>query len=245
MKERILVVDDDELMLKSVQEMLDKFGYQCDSATSVEDAAEMLMSNSYQLLISDINMPGNTDLEFIKRRHEFGGDIPVILITGFPEIKSAVESIQLGVVAYLLKPFSPDELRAKTQLALQGFRVRQVIGSQKERLQDWLKELSEIDSVSEGGGHRLFLPVQNCLDLTLNHIIHLSADLKRLAEAATHGNGQAEACHLIHCPKLELFRQALIETIETLEQSKSSFRSKELGTLRKRLQEILKNWDQR
>jgi len=242
-EDRILAVDDDEMILRFAQGLLRKYGYLCDTASGVEEAAEMLKRQQYDLLISDIQMPGNTHLEFIKSRQDSGETIPVILMTGFPQIDTAIESIQLGVVAYLVKPFQADELLEKTRIALQGNRVRRLISEQGRRLQDWLKSISELEQSSGGAGGRLSLPVSSFIELTSNNIVGLISDLRRLTETVMCQQRTEEACHLLNCPRGSSLYRALRETIDVLERTKASFKSKDLGNLRKRLESLLDGSD--
>ena len=91
-------------------DLLRKEGYHCDCALDAATAAEMLRSDRYELLIADIKMPGNPQLELIKDLPNIAQDVPVILVTGYPSLNSAIQSVQMPVAAYLVKPvdFSAD-----------------------------------------------------------------------------------------------------------------------------------------
>jgi DNA-binding NarL/FixJ family response regulator len=75
----------------------------------------MLGRENYDLLIADIKMPGNSDLEFISALPKIAEGMPVILVTGYPSLNSAIESVQLPVVAYLVKPFELNELLVRVK----------------------------------------------------------------------------------------------------------------------------------
>ena len=99
-----LLVDDEETFLYSTAELLRREGYGCDCAPDSATATTMLGNNSYDLLIADIKMPGNAELEFIKALPRIADGIPVILVTAYPTLMTAIQSIQLRVAAYLVKP---------------------------------------------------------------------------------------------------------------------------------------------
>jgi len=126
---RILIADDEESFLYSTADILRREGYECSCASDARAAMEMLKEESYDLLIADIKMQGNSDLEFIKNLPQIAEGLPVILVTGYPSLNSAIESIQLPVVAYLVKPFELNDLlvRVKDAVTDKGlFRTRQM-----------------------------------------------------------------------------------------------------------------------
>lgn len=115
---RILLADDEELFLHSTADLLRRQGYECDCAVDARTAVEMLGKKSYDLLIADIKMPGNPDLEFIKELPRIAEGMPAILVTGYPSLNSAIQSIQLPVVSYLIKPFEFSDLLAQVMSAI-------------------------------------------------------------------------------------------------------------------------------
>lgn len=240
-KHRILIVDDEASVLETARRTLANSGYHCDCASDVETATRLLASADYDLLISDIHLPGNQRLEFIRGLRDAGRSIPVILITGFPEIQTAIDSIQLGVVAYLLKPFGTEELRDQARRALKRASVRYLLGEQRERLGDWIQALSTIDQAWKEPGANPAMTIHEFIDLTANHIMGLVGDLKRLTEASMSEQAASETCQLFRCPRGDLFYRTLMETIDVLEKTKGSFHSKELAALRKKLEHILRN----
>ncbi len=112
---RILIADDEESFLYSTADILRREGYECGCATDARTATDMLGRENYDLLIADIKMPGNSDLEFISALPKIAEGMPVILVTGYPSLNSAIESVQLPVVAYLVKPFELNELLVRVK----------------------------------------------------------------------------------------------------------------------------------
>jgi DNA-binding NtrC family response regulator len=114
---RILVVDDEESVLRACSRALKEIP----DATVVTEqrstrVAELLAQESFHLLVSDIRMPEMSGVELLKVAHEQDPDLPVILITGYPTIESAVESVKSGAADYIVKPVLPDDLLATAQL---------------------------------------------------------------------------------------------------------------------------------
>jgi len=118
---RILIADDEEIFLNSTADLLRREGYECGCAPDAIVAAELLRSNDYDLLIADIKMEGNFELEFIQDLPQIAAGMPVILVTGYPSLKTAIQSVQLPVVAYLVKPFEFKELLEQVQKSIKDY----------------------------------------------------------------------------------------------------------------------------
>ncbi len=117
---RILIADDEESVLLSTADLLRIEGYECACASDAKTAFDMLRRKKYDLLIADIKMQGNSDLQLIKKLPEFAPRMPVILVTGYPSLSSAVQSMKLPVVGYLIKPFEFTELLTVAQGSIAG-----------------------------------------------------------------------------------------------------------------------------
>src|SRR5437879_5626779 len=101
---RILIADDEETFLQSMGALLRREGYTCDCVRDAREAAAALDKTAYDLLITDIYMPGNAELEFLHELQKRGSITPVIVVTGYPSVPTAVESLRLSVVDHLTKP---------------------------------------------------------------------------------------------------------------------------------------------
>jgi DNA-binding response OmpR family regulator len=117
---RIMVVDDEEHICKSVAKILKKNNYDVATATSAEEALEKMAIESYSLLISDIVMPHTNGLELLKLVKKEWPLTKAVMITAYASTDTAMKAIRLGALDYLPKPFTPDELREKVALVLSG-----------------------------------------------------------------------------------------------------------------------------
>ncbi len=111
MSGRILVVDDEEIVVRSCLRILGNGDYEVEAVQSGQEALSKVDENFYDVLILDIMMPKIDGLEVLQRVKETHPDIDVIMITGLSEIQTAVKSMKLGAFDYLHKPFDPDELK--------------------------------------------------------------------------------------------------------------------------------------
>jgi len=111
-KFKILVVDDELPVCKSIASALTGDEYTVDTALSGEEALEFQEKKHYDAIIADLMMPGISGLELLKKVKMNRPDTLMIMITGYPSIRTAVEAIKLGAFDYLPKPFTPNDLRS-------------------------------------------------------------------------------------------------------------------------------------
>ena len=167
--------------------------------------------------------------------------MPVILVTGYPSLHSAIQSIQLPVVAYMVKPMDFMELLAHARSAIERFRTYRAVCNTRQRLQDWRQDLESIErGTNLTPGDHSSTAVDAFLTLTLRNIVGCLADLKRLTEALAVHSTEEDACQLLNCPRSTALTNALVETIDILEKTKSAFKSKALAELRKKLEGLVK-----
>ncbi len=239
---RILIADDEETFLFSTADLLRREGYYCDCAGDAKTAVELLRAQPYDLIISDIKMPGNSELEFIREIPNLAQGLPVILVTGYPSLHSALKSFQLPVMAYLAKPIDLAELLGHARSAIDRYRAFRAVRNSQQRLQDWRADLHTLEqSMHEAPRAQDLQPSLTFLTLTLHNIVGCLADLKNITEALAARSANQEPCQLLNCPRPAVLTNAIVETIEVLEKTKNSFKSKELGELRRKLEEVVKN----
>lgn len=124
MKARILVIDDDAVACEFLQEVLMRDGYFVAAFTSALTALEQDLSE-YDLLMSDIRMPGMDGLQLLSEVHQKWPDLPVILMTAYGSLETTMEALSLGAWDYISKPFSPDDCRTLVKKVLEVRELRQ------------------------------------------------------------------------------------------------------------------------
>jgi two-component system alkaline phosphatase synthesis response regulator PhoP len=107
----ILVVDDEGAIRYSISKTLQRVGYQVHTASSGEEALDMLHRQEYDVVLTDIRMPGLSGVELLGQIKEQAPDSVVILLTGYGSMETAIESLRLGAHDYLRKPSSSQEIR--------------------------------------------------------------------------------------------------------------------------------------
>jgi NADH-quinone oxidoreductase subunit E/NADP-reducing hydrogenase subunit HndA len=114
----VLVVDDEQIVLKSCERILVPEGYAVNTAASAKTALEMLDTSQYDLIITDLKMPEMDGLEFMRLVRRKNPDINIVVITGYPSQESIKEALSLRIIDYLPKPFSPSHLLEVTNNAI-------------------------------------------------------------------------------------------------------------------------------
>ncbi len=122
---RILIVDDEPKICEFLGILLGREGYQTDSAFNAAEALARIERNSYDLVLTDLKMPGMDGFELITRLKKIRPELPVIMITGYATVETAVQALRYGVDDYVTKPFNIDELRKVIARSLQSATVQQ------------------------------------------------------------------------------------------------------------------------
>ncbi len=117
--EKIVIVDDEKRMCDSLSALLEGEGYEVEAFTNSLDAADSIKNNKVDLVITDIKMPDQNGLELLKIVKSVDADIPVILLTGYASLDTAMEAISFGAYDYLMKPVEFTKLDLAVKRALE------------------------------------------------------------------------------------------------------------------------------
>ena len=242
-RERILVIDDDPSFQLWLSRFLEQNGFEPDAVDSVEAAEEKISDFQYSVVIADVNLPGNDQLQFVKHLVASNPQLSVILVTGQPSLDSAIRSLELPVVAYLTKPFQSSELLTHIKTSILRSTICRNIGRSRERIMEWLNQLNSLDELLQirPPAYDTAVPADVYITLTLHNILEPLFDLKHLTESLARGKSSeaSNVCDLFKCPRLDQQRHLLDHSVDILEKTKQSFKSKELGDLRKKLEKFL------
>lgn len=231
---RILLADDESTFLESTADLLRAQGYECETAPDAATALAKIGGAPFDLLITDLEMPGNADLALIREIARTSGGLPIIILTGFPSIRSAIASIELPVVAYLTKPVDFPLLNDRVSAAVSRYRSYQAMRSAEDRLNSWRGELQQLPSGTPDPTN-----IDVFLSMSLRNVMGTLTDLTQLGRALAGQPVGTHACQLLNCPRGAQLSSAVRETIDVLEETKGSFKSKQLGDLRHKLELLL------
>ena len=107
---KILVVEDDKELNRTVCSFLNHSGYEATGCLNADDAFDEMYSNIFDLIVSDIMMPGIDGFEFLKEVRDINKDIPILFMTARDDIASKQKGFRIGVDDYMVKPIDLDEL---------------------------------------------------------------------------------------------------------------------------------------
>jgi DNA-binding NtrC family response regulator len=117
-RERILIVDDEPDMVENCQRLLGRAGFRCLAETDPRKAMALLESERPDLVLTDLKMPGVDGMEVLRHARQMDPELPVIILTAFATLESAVTAVKEGAFDYLSKPFSADQLTLAVNRAL-------------------------------------------------------------------------------------------------------------------------------
>lgn len=152
----ILVVDDEGAIRYSITKTLQRVGYHVEAAASGEEALEMMKNQTYDVVLTDIRMPGLTGVELLRRIKEQAPDAVVILLTGYASLETAIESLRLGAHDYLVKPSSSQDIRTSVAQGVErahNLRNRRaLLRSIRDNVEQLTGEQVELEKLEAPGG---------------------------------------------------------------------------------------------
>jgi len=122
-KEKILIIDDEDFILQLSSDILKKSEYSVETASDGKQGIKLLESDKFDLILTDIKMPNINGLDVIRHVRINNKEIPIIVITGHGTLDIAIDSLRLGAQGFILKPFTPAELRTAVTEALEKTRL--------------------------------------------------------------------------------------------------------------------------
>ena len=118
MTEKLLIVEDEDTLCESLQRVFRREGYETDIADSAETAFTLLQSKTYDLILTDIILPGISGIELVARYRQQNPDQKVIVMTAYASLETAVEALRVGACDFIVKPVMHDEMKRVVKKAL-------------------------------------------------------------------------------------------------------------------------------
>jgi putative nucleotidyltransferase with HDIG domain len=137
---RALVVDDEASICALLSEKLARAGFKCRCATSGEEALTLLQGNTYDLVISDLRMPGMSGLELLDEVSRKYPHSAFLMATGEADVRTGVEAMKKGASDYLVKPFQLEEVISRVQQALEKKRLELEVASYRRHLEEMVEQ---------------------------------------------------------------------------------------------------------
>ncbi len=210
-----------------VLKVLSRSGYDCDAVQDGFEAADKLTVETFDLLVSDVRMPGNHDFSLIRNLPPGAEDMPVLVMTADPSFEATVASAQLQIAGYLSKPFSASHLLQKVEeCLLMGRHVERPISM------DMITDLRVLQSELENELDAICIEERDLLS-ALNTLASKVAVVLNACGHVSGGTGSHAG------DDLGLLRQSLENTVGVLAEPGSDTTSKSLRALRVHLEKIL------
>jgi len=146
---RLLIVDDEEIMRTFLNEVLRDEGYEIELAASGREAVDLLVGATFDIVLTDIVMPELDGLGVVAASKKLPYEVDVIVMTGYASMETAVESMKLGAVDYITKPFNIDQIRI-----IVANRVKERSLKKQAAEGEFYKELSRRDGLTDLYNHR-------------------------------------------------------------------------------------------
>jgi DNA-binding response OmpR family regulator len=233
---RVLVIEDDQTVRAMLAAWLHSERCEYTIAVDAASAQAPLASQDFDLLLCDINLPDADGPDIVESIEGRNRGVPVIFLTGQPTLETAIRSVQLRVVAYLIKPPNLDELRRLVFRAVAAHRERRAISASRRRLKDWDVQLAQLEQALDLPD-RAPTAVEH-MRLTLHQLGALLQDLDRSITAVSGEPPGQDALAQLD------FVTSLRRTVQVLERTRLNFKSKALGDLRRDLEGVLQRLDQ-
>ncbi len=136
-KPRILIVEDDENIRKTMKNILQQKGYETDTAKSGKEAEQKAKTNFYNMALLDIKLPDMEGTQLLAKLHENTPKMVKIMVTGYPSLENAMEALNQGADAYVTKPVKPAKLLALIKEKLE--KQKQDENITENKVTDWIK----------------------------------------------------------------------------------------------------------
>jgi len=193
---KILVIDDEAVIREGIRQTLNLEGFEVEVAADGKSGLEKLQKSDFSVVISDLKMPIMNGLEVLKTIQILQPDVPVIIVTGFATIDSAVDAMKNGAFEYLTKPFLPDRIVEKVQAAI------------RQRVQDQRLEKTDTDNTALKGISASFIGRSTPMQKVFQRILKVAPTNSTVLITGESGTGKelvARAIHSSSTRKQEVF----------------------------------------
>jgi two-component system response regulator PilR (NtrC family) len=190
-KARILVVDDERSMQEFLEIFFRREGYQVVTAGDLESARTHLEEDDFDVVITDIQMPGGSGLDLLRAAHEVSPESIVVMITAYASTETAIGAMKEGAYDYITKPFKVDEIKLVVEKALE----KKLLASENRRLRSELRHRERDRSLIGNGPsmQRVFELIAQVADSKANVLISgESGTGKEMVARAIHAAGDRE-----------------------------------------------------
>ncbi len=182
--QRVLIADDDALSREFLTEAVRALGYQAESVTSGEKALEQLRSRDFDLLLTDLRMPGMNGVELVRTLGRELPELPIVMVTAHGTIETAVEAMRLGATDFLVKPCTGDSIQVVLERIVKHHRL--------ERENEYLR--AEVETATP-----IFVAESASMTALLGTVDRVASSKGTVLITGETGTGKERIAHLVHC----------------------------------------------
>jgi signal transduction histidine kinase/CheY-like chemotaxis protein len=220
---KILVVDDESIVVSLVRDALEDDDYLVETAGTPAEALDWVKRQHFDLIITDIRMPGMDGIEMVKRAHEDQPDMGVIFMTGYANLSSAKNAIKQGAYDYIMKPFELNEIRQAVRNAIKTRREFAAKSSEQELSR--LSDLSQMLFTSNDRGSLITSSLKFIMmhqQSTCGSVLLLDMENDQCLEVTIRGNEQQQTTRplnqaimsVVHNDSMNLHQPFVVERID-------------------------------
>jgi len=200
----IFVVDDDRFVLESVSTLLGEYGFSVHAFTNGHEAVRQFVTRPVDLVLTDINMPHMDGIELLEKIRFLDRETPVVLMTAYADLDTAVKAIQKGAFDFIIKPYSPPYLVHTVEKGVHYKRLTQIEKNYKRELEitvekrtsELAEALSRLTEMSREIIERLTAAAELRDEDTGQHILRIGLYAKKLATALNMPESFIEQIHI-------------------------------------------------
>ena len=197
MMPNILILDDEEPVRRMLRQLLEMNNYNCTSANSVAEARKCLKNNNFEVILCDINMPGESGIDFIRYVTAEHPDTAVMMVTGVDDPKIAETALEIGAYGYIIKPFRNNELIINIQNSLRRRELEINGRSYRKNLEQMVAQrTNKLRKVLEGIIHAMSLTVESRDPYTAGHQRRVAKLAAAVAKEMNLSKDRIEGIHM-------------------------------------------------
>ncbi|TNF49594.1 sigma-54-dependent Fis family transcriptional regulator [bacterium] len=185
---KILIVDDEAVIRKGLSRVLERCGYQVEVCESGFSAVEKLQEENFHLVLTDLKMPGMDGIEVLKAIRVLQPEVPVVIITGYSTVDTAVEAMKNGAFDYISKPFTPEQITEKVEKALEHQAV--------------LAGMAQVDMPWKEDGFDMFIGESEAMQRVYRRINQVAPTDSTILITGDSGTGKELVARAIHANSL-------------------------------------------
>lgn len=137
----ILIIDDEAYLRSTLAIILKRAGYSVTTADGAQEALQVLLNNHFDLVFLDLKMPGKDGMELLPEIRLLDPNLPVLILTANASLETAIQSMRMGAIGYLMKPIDPEQIISRVDEIIQEEKIESGRGNHRPNLSGEIQNL--------------------------------------------------------------------------------------------------------